>query len=480
MPANEKKSDAKNPPKARIFPNSYEAEQSLLCCLLIDGTAVENIVPVLEKEAFYNKRNQEIYEAMRDLYKSSGAIDIITVNDKLEKMGKADENTLTYLTELNNLLPSGANNSHYAKILHRDAVLRSIITACNVIIEESYHSSDETATLRRAEELIYGISQRLDSGGLAHISRATSELMERIDLLCRNSNLLRGLGTGFRLFDSVTNGLQNGDLIILAARPSVGKTAFAFNIVANAIKSAEPKTIAIFSLEMPAIQLAQRLVCNMADVKMNDVSRGDVQGDSSKNIWRINQNLSDSKIYVDDRSLVRPAEILSQCRRLPSISGSKKVDLVIIDYLQLMMPDNDADSRARKSSSRQEEVAAMSRMMKIMAKELNCPVILLSQMSRGIERRDDRTPLLSDLRESGSIEQDADIVLFLSRENEEDKKNSPIMLSIAKHRNGELKDIRFNWNGEYMRFTESEDQREFVSKKPKSGKPAQTDEISTK
>lgn len=458
--------------KIRIFPNNFEAEQSLLCCLLIDGTAVEEVVPVLELDAFYNKKNREIYDVIQTLYKIGTAIDIITVNDRLEKLGKSDDNTLMYLSELNNLLPSGANFNFYSKILHRDYVLRSLITACNKIVEASYKSSDETATLRLAESLIYGISKEIDNGGLAHISRATSELMERIDTLCKNNGSLRGLTTGFRIFDSVTNGLQKGDLIILAARPSVGKTAFAFNIVANTIKSGDPKTIAIFSLEMPAVQLAQRLVCNMGEVKMSDVSKGDVKGESAKNIWRINQTLSDSKIYVDDRSLIPPSEVLSQCRRLPSIAGTKKVDLVIVDYLQLMLPDN---YKGRASGSRQEDVASMSRMMKIMAKELNCPVILLSQMSRGIESRNDHTPMLSDLRESGSIEQDADIVLFLSRENEEDKMNSPIKLSIAKHRNGELKNIRYNWQGEYMRFIESDDQREFFPSSPPKDKKVDKD-----
>ncbi|NLL56158.1 MAG: replicative DNA helicase [Clostridiales bacterium] len=446
----------------RRFPNNYEAEQSLLCCLLIDGNAVEEVVPSLESEAFYNKRNRIIYEAIQALYQIGTAIDIITVNDMLEKSGKSDDSTLSYLTEIQSLLPSGANFNFYSKILHRDYVLRAIITACNKITEQSYKSTDEIATLRYAEELIYGISKGLDNGGLTHISKATSELMERIDMLCKNNGMLRGLPTGFKIFDSVTNGLQNGDLIILAARPSVGKTAFAFNIVANTIKIGEPKTIAIFSLEMPAVQLAQRLVCNMGEVKMTDVSKGDVKGQSSKNIWKVNQALSDSKIYVDDRSLIPPSEVLSQCRRLPSIAGTKKLDLVIVDYLQLMLPDS---FKGRGPGNRQEEVASMSRMMKIMAKELDCPVILLSQMSRGIESREDNTPMLSDLRESGSIEQDADIVLFLSREIEEDKQNSPIKLTIAKHRNGELRDIRFNWQGEYMRFVESQDQSKFLSRK---------------
>lgn len=457
----------KIPDNIKIFPNNFEAEQSLLCCLLIDGNVVEKIVPIFNENVFYNKKNHSIYKTICQLYKKGSAIDIITVNDLMEKLNLSDDNTLLYLTELNNLLPSGANFDYYSKILYRDYVLRSLITACNTIVAECYESTDENKTLRNAEKLIYSISKELDKGGLTHISGATSELMERIDTLCKNNGMLRGLPTGFRIFDSVTNGLQNGDLIILAARPSVGKTAFAFNIVANTIKVGEPKTIAIFSLEMPAVQLAQRLVCNMGDVKMSDVSKGILKGESSKNIWRVNQTLSDSKIFVDDRSMVPPSEVLSQCRRLPSIAGSKKVDLVIVDYLQLMLPDKE---KGKSYVSRQEEVSSMSRMMKLMAKELDCPVILLSQMSRGIENRDDQTPLLSDLRESGSIEQDADIVMFLTREVNEDKLNSPIILSIAKHRNGELKNIRFDWQGEFMRFTESEDQREYLSVKSKKAR----------
>lgn len=443
--------------KLRVFPNNFEAEQSVLCCMLIDGNAARNLVGKLQSECFYNLKNRKIYEAMQALFGSDTPIDIITVYDYMEKNGTADENTLTYLTTLNTLLPSGANYQQYSKLIFRDMVLRTVITCCNRIIEKAYDSTDADEVVRFAEKAIYDISKDMSHNELTHISKATIEVMERIEKLKKDRNAFRGLPTSFRTFDRITGGLQNGDLIILAARPSVGKTAFALNIVANIINNQDKasKCIAVYSLEMPARQLAQRMMCNLGGVPMDDIKTAELKGDADSSLWKVTQKLSNSKVFINDSSVVTPAEIISQCRRLGAEHNNGRVDLVVVDYLQLM---TSGVSSKGGEANRQQEVANMSRMMKIMSRELNCPVILLSQLSRSIEQRKEKNVQLSDLRESGAIEQDADIVLFLSRENEADRNHSPIILTIAKHRNGECGQIRFNMQGEIMTFSESADQ----------------------
>lgn len=464
----DKSSDKK---KMRIFPNNFEAEQSVLCCILIDGNVARNVVPMLNLEAFYNEKHRRIYKAMVALFNTAAPIDIITVYDYMETNGLSDGETLSYLTTLNNLLPSGANYMQYAKIVFRDMTLRNVITKCNAIIEKAYDATDADEVVFFAEKLIYELSKEMSKNELKHISTATIEVMERIEKLKKDRNAMRGLYTGFRIFDKVTNGLQNGDLVILAARPSVGKTAFALNILANvAEKSADSKCMAIYSLEMPARHIAQRIMSNMGSVSMSDMNSAELKSDGDTRLWKVTQKLSNSKIFINDSSLITPAEVLSQCRRLGAEYNNGRLDLVIIDYLQLMSGSTD-----KSADSRQQEIAYMSRMMKIMARELNCPVILLSQMSRGIENRKEKTPQLSDLRESGAIEQDADIVMFLYREVEEDKHNSPIILDLSKHRNGELKKIRLNWQGEFMSFTESEDQNEYL-KRPQQAHTASESE----
>lgn len=438
----------------KIYPNNFEAEQSILCCILIDGQTASEVVPLLSDEDFYNAKHKRIFEAMQRLHSLTIAIDVITVNDRLVKENNAESDTLTYLAELATVLPSSANFRQYLRIIKRDSILRSLINACNLIIEEAYKSSDSAEAVKYAEAMIYNIAKEQTRNDLEHISESVTKLMTRIDLMIKDKNALRGLMTGFPIFDQKTNGLQKGDLIILAARPSVGKTSFALNIAANIanLQSSQKKTIAIFSLEMPAVQLSQRILCNLSGVSMTDVSKGELKNDADKKIWKITQTLGNSAIYVDDSSMLTPYDVLSKARRLSA--RVKGLDLIIIDYLQLM------SGKSNREVSRQETISEISRTLKIAAKELNCPVMVLSQMSRGIESRTDKAPRLSDLRESGAIEQDADIVMFLSRENESIKnaKEFPILLEIAKHRNGELAKIRYDWEGPYIRFTESKNQ----------------------
>ena len=446
----------KNLQKVKVFPNSYDAERCVLCCLLIDGNVSGEYLTKISPEAFYNKLNRKIFEAMLDVDKANMSVDIVTVNDFLEQKGERD--VLSYLTEIVSLLPSGANCQQYVKIINRDMILRELITRCNEIIEEAYESTDEEETLQIEEKRIFDISNKLTSSALVHISNPAAMLIDRMDAMAKDKNAFRGVMTGFPRFDKLTNGLQKGDLIILAARPSVGKTAFALNIIANIAKrTGEKKVIAFYSLEMPSTQIAQRLLSNMGSVNMNELNTGMLSSSSHKDLWEMTKTLSDSRIFVNDSSVVTPKDILNQCRKLCcSGKGFTSIDLIVVDYLGLM----DNGDNKRKDQNRQQDVSDMSRNMKIAAKELNCPILLLSQMSRGIESRTDKTPVLSDLRESGAIEQDADIVMFLSREIEGNH-DSPIILNVAKHRNGELDQIRFDWAGAYMRFTESENQSKY-------------------
>jgi len=438
----------------KVYPNNYEAEQSVLGCILIDGTVAGDLIPVLEPDIFFSDRHRKIFDACRKLFDANKPIDAITVNDQIEEDRNTDLSMLDYLVELTDRFPSAANYKEYVEILRRDKMHRSIIRVCNETIELAYANKDYKQTLEFIEKGIYELSSTTRRSELIHISEASGQVVARVDALCRDKNSFRGVMTGFKKFDFITNGLQKGNLIILAARPSVGKTSFALNLVANVATTTNPgAVIALFSLEMPAVQLAQRVLCDIGSIPMNSLSRGTAQDREQESLISAHSKISESKVYIDDTSTVKPGEILSKCRRL--YAAEKRIDLIVIDYLQLMASDKE-----RRNDSKQNEISEISRMMKILAKEMNCPVLALSQMSRGIESRDDKTPKLSDLRESGAIEQDADIVMFLSRENENEKSNGnyTVFLDLAKHRNGELAAIRFNWEGQYVRFTQSEDQ----------------------
>ena len=439
--------------KIRVYPNNFEAEQAMLCCIMIDGRVAEEVIPQLKSDNFYNSRHKTIFEAMKKLHNSSISVDIVTLNDLLQKQNDAGDEMAAYLVELMNIQPSAVNYKDYVEILNRDTILRYLIDSCNTITEMAYNATDAQKVVQKAENLIYSISKEQSRRDLAHISEHTGELITRLNDIIKQHGAVRGLMTGFPILDKKTNGLQKGDLIILAARPSVGKTSFALNIVANIAfnQNYKEKKIAVFSLEMPGVHIAQRIVSNLSNVAMTNIGTGSLSTDEDKRIWKVISTLSYSQVYIDDSSIITPNQILSKCRRLSSSLGG--LDLVVVDYLQLMNND-------QYKESRQEAISEISRMLKIIAKELDCPIIVLSQMSRNIESRTDKAPRLSDLRESGAIEQDADIVIFLSRENEQMKDASEytILLQIAKHRNGELAKIRYNWEGPYIRFTESKNQ----------------------
>ena len=452
--------------KAKIMPYSIEAEQSVLGACLIDDDASNSIMNTLTKDDFYLETHQEIYNAMYNIFKKNQPIDYVTLTDELDNANLLQAvGGLEYITNLTNVLPSAANFKVYVEIVKRDSVLRKIISSSQKIIEKAYDSSDKDDALNYAEQLIFEIGKDEETSSLVHIGGALSDVIKKFDNLSKNKDGIKGIATGFKDFDAVTNGLQNSDLILLAARPGVGKTSFAMNIVTNAAIK-ENKKCAIFSLEMPRTQIAQRAICSVASVSMAKALKGDLSVEEWKSLWTANKKLTESGIYIDDSSMNTPMSILSKCRKLKRESG---LDLVMIDYLQLMSSGN------KKVESRQNEVSEMTRFLKIAARELNVPVIVLSQLSRAVEqRKGDHKPQLSDLRESGSIEQDADIVLFIYKPemyNDVQNEDEPgiCTLSIAKHRNGELKDIKLRWIGEYTTFVDKDKRPAF--------KPQDTDRI---
>ncbi|MBQ3494562.1 MAG: replicative DNA helicase [Clostridia bacterium] len=437
--------------KAKMMPHSIEAEQSVLCSLLIDENSSIYIMSKLKVADFYLESHQEIYQAMVDILNMNCPIDYVTLVDQLEKRNALEQvGGIDYIATLSNFLPSAVNHKTYVDLVKRDSLFRQLISAGQKIIEEAYSSSDKDKTLSEAERLIYEIAEKEEQSSLEHIGPSLNEAISQFDSIAQNGASVRGIKTGITEFDKITNGLQNSDLILLAARPAVGKTSFAMNMMTYAAIH-EKKHCAVFSLEMPKIQIAQRSLCSVGKVSMEKAKKGTLSIEEWKSLWVANKQLAESQIYVDDSSMNTPIDILSKCRRLKREKG---LDLVMIDYLQLMTP-------AGKVESRQNAVAEMTRYLKIAAKELNVPIILLSQLSRAVETRkeDGHRPMLSDLRESGSIEQDADIVLFLykaSQYNDIVQEDDPDIceLIIAKHRNGETGKVKMRWVGEYTTFVD--------------------------
>ena len=444
----------------RQYPNNFGAEQYVLCCMLIDGEVLADVAPTINSDYFYNPRHKTIFEAAQSLFNKGVSVNVITVNDVLTKTNKTDIDMLGYLTDLSQITPSAVNYRDHLNILRRDMIMRRLIAISKEIAEDAYTSQDADQSVNNAERLVYGINLAATASGLEHIEAPSSRFLRRLEQMAINPSARKGLRTHFPIFDKITNGLQPSNLIILAARPSVGKTSFALNIISNIIKEHEDAVVAMFSLEMSAEQLVQRILASNTGVDMGKLSSARLSESDQSELWSAHVEASNCRIYFDSTSMQTPGNIASKCRRLKSMTADKRLDLVIVDYLQLMANDKD---KIRSSSSRQTDVSDISRMMKIMAMELQCPVI---------EGRDDKQPRLSDLRESGAIEQDADMVMFLSRENEEEKTKEAcnIILDIAKHRNGELAQIRYVWEGRHVRFTESSDQTMYAFPKTSAKK----------
>lgn len=436
------------------MPNNIEAEQAVLGSILIDDTAAEMLIPILRENDFYLAANRTIFAAMRALQQESKPVDTVSVADALETSRKLDEvGSIEYLNLLAESVPSAASGDHYADIVKRDALIRRVINAGNNIAKFGYESVSGTDALANAEREVYAIAEDITQKELVKADVALGIAMKKIQD-AQLGNLPKNIiFTDFPSLDRMTRGLKPGEMVLIAARPSVGKTAFALNIAANACLN-HNKTVAIFSLEMPGELLVKRMLSYVSKVSLTKM---DMRGGLSSSVdngklYDAFRRLSETQLYIDDYSLNGPSDVLSKCRRLKRERG---LDLVIIDYLQLMTNAG----AAGRDNNRQQEVSDMSRKMKIYAKELDVPIILLSQMSRDVEKRDQHTPMLSDLRESGAIEQDADMVMFLNKENKFNPAvpENLVKLLIRKNRNGPVGDVLLEWDGDTTSFRECVD-----------------------
>ena len=438
--------------KPKMLPNDLEAEQSLLGCLFISQDACADVFPSLAAKDFYSTAHQKIYQAMLDNYFKDVAIDYVTVSSVLTNKGELEEvGGLAYITDLTNYVPSAANYKHYEEIIKNASVLRQIIESSQQTINKAFETGDASAVLAGAEKSIFDISQTRSRSSLEHIKKGVTEAIDLMEKLAIDPNANAGVKTGFPMLDRMTNGFKPGELIIIAARPGIGKTTLAVNFAINsALKYG--KSVAMFDLEMSSLQVAQRFICATGRVPMDMVKGGTKDNNAWATLFETKKILENSNIYIDDTTTITPAEILSKCRRLKAQSG---LDMVIIDYLQLMKSE-----KSSKDGNRQQEVADLTRSIKLAARELGVPILLLSQLNRESEKRTDKTPMLSDLRESGSIEQDADIVMFIADiadESVEQNTNDDAKdytLVIAKHRNGARGNIPIKWKSEFTQFYE--------------------------
>ncbi len=439
---------------AREMPNSYEAETALIGGMLIDGETAVKYLPQLGADDFYTPGHKLLYEAMRTLFAATQPIDLVTVVQQLESDGTlAMCGGVDYVSNLANAIPSVANSEYYFNIVKKHSKLRAMIAIANQMADEAYALDPDDNALSHAEAALYSLAETGRRGKPELINGFIDEAMRDLKQRQENRDAYRGVPTGFPYFDMILGGgFQKSDLIILAARPGQGKTSFAMNCAVNAALSRRPDTkqpysVAVFSLEMSAVQLAKRILCSVGNFDMSQANRAVVDEMGWAKLYGAQARFADTKLYVDESGSVTPAEILSKCRQLKHSVG---LDFVMIDYLQLMQSGKRIDNIVR-------EIAEMTRALKLAAKELDVPILLLSQMSRDIDKRKDPTPQLSDLRDSGAIEQDADIVLFLDRtaktadvENPADDANSSVAgntvyLNIAKHRNGETGSVKLIW-----------------------------------
>lgn len=430
----------------KIPPHNVEAEQAVLGCMLLDSDIIPTVTELIRSDDFYRDDHREICEAIIDLAEVAKPIDIITVSEQLKLRGTLENiGGLDYLAGIANGVPTTANAKHYAKIVEEKSLLRKLIKAASDISGMSYEASEEAAyVLDKAEKSIFDILEKRNTQGFTHIKDVLLETFNRLEELYNSKSYITGIPTGFRDLDEKTAGLQNSDLVLIAARPGMGKTAMALNIAQYAaVQKHVP--VALFNLEMSKDQLVNRMLCSEVMVDSQKMRTGKLEDDDWNKIAQALAPLSEAPIYIDDTPGISVMDIRSKCRKLKL---EKNLGLVVIDYLQLMQGRG-------KTENRQQEVSEISRSLKILAKELNVPVLTMSQLSRGPESRTDHRPMLSDLRESGAIEQDADIVMFLYRDdyyNPDTEKKNIAEVIIAKHRNGSTGTIELRWFGEYTKF----------------------------
>ena len=433
----------------RIPPRNEEAERSVLGAVMLNREVLFDVLEEVEADDFYNSAHKEIYRAINQLYRESKAVDVLTVSEELKRRGVLQMvGGRAYVAQLTLDVPSTVNAVEYAKIVSEKATLRKMITASEDITDKGYRAEmDASEILDYAEKSIFSIAERNQKNDYTDVQSVLLTNIQEIDEAARNQGKVLGTPTGFKALDDKLNGLQKSNLIIIAARPAMGKTAFALNIAQqSAVK--EGSVVMIFDLEMSKEQLGQRLLASQARVEATKLQRGALD----KKDWdRVNLALDEmqkAQIFIDDTPGISLIEIRNKCRRLKAERG---LDLIVIDYLQLM-------TSPEKSDNRQVEISAISRNLKLLAREMDCPVIALSQLSRAPEQRPDHRPNLSDLRESGAIEQDADVVIFLYRDDYYNKENSEkpgvCEINIAKNRSGPTDVVELTWVARYTKFSD--------------------------
>ena len=431
----------------RQMPHSLEGEQAVLGSMLIDPECIKDVMDKLQPGDFYLRQNREIFEAIYSMFSYARPVDGITVAEELRKNGTYDEQTTRrYLAELMEITPTSANVMEYVKIVRDKALLRGVAIAASEItamVQEGIGTAADT--LDAAEQKIFAVRRGQSAQDMVPISRVLPDVLERLGEMTESQDHMPGLSSGFSAVDAKITGLNKSDLLLLAARPGMGKTSFALNIALNVARSSR-KTVAIFSLEMSAEQLVTRILSGEALVENYRLRTGNLRETDWQKIAAAASVLNQLDIRVDDNPMLSAADMNAKCRRLDNLG------LVVIDYLQLM---TSAGDKGNRGENRQQVVSDISRMLKIIAKELNVPGNCLSQLSRANEKRDDKRPMLSDLRESGAIEQDADIVMFLYRDdyyNEDSEKHNIAECIIAKNRHGETGKVELRWMPEYTQF----------------------------
>lgn len=438
----------------KLPPHSLEAEQSVLGAMIVDKEAINTAVETIQPNDFYKEANKEIYETILELYNKNEPVDLITLSEEMKRRGTLDSvGGIGYLTSLSGGVATTANVEYYCKIVEEKSTLRQLIKSCDEIVSKSYEDSEDVnAIIEKAEKNIFDITQGRNNDGFFPIKEVLLESFTKIEEMSMKGDGLTGLTTGFIDIDDKLSGLQKSDLVLLAARPSMGKTALGLNIALNSSLEANAN-VAVFSLEMSKEQLVQRMLSSISHVDLQNIISGKLDEDEWVKIIEAMGPLSETNIYIDDTAGISLMEMKAKCRKLKIESG---LDLVVIDYLQLMQSDTPHESR-------QQEISSISRGLKALAKEMNCPVLALSQLSRAPELRSDHRPILSDLRESGAIEQDADVVMFLYRDeyyNEDSDKKNIGEVIVAKHRNGPTGTVDLVWMGQYTKFVNLEKYRD--------------------
>ncbi len=433
----------------KVPPQSVEAEQSVLGGLMLDTHAWDRIADKLTEEDFYRREHRLIYRAIAALVEASSPADVVTVSEWLEKQHElSNAGGLSYLASLANNTPSAANIGAYANIVHERAVLRSLIHTANRIAHSAYHTEGRSAAdiLDVAEKSIFDISEQgaHRRGGFVPLKGLLTKAVDRIDELFRSESSITGISTGFKDLDDMTSGLQPGDLVIVAGRPSMGKTSLAMNIAENAAVGGKVP-VAIFSMEMPGEQLAMRMMASLGRINAHKVRTGKLEDDDWPRLTHAIGLLADAPMFVDDTPALTPLELRTRARRLKREHGLK---LIVVDYLQLMQAPESGENRAT-------EISGITRSLKGLAKELGVPLIALSQLNRSLEQRPNKRPVMSDLRESGAIEQDADVIFFIYRDevyNEDSPEKGTAEIIIGKQRNGPTGKVKLTFLGEYTRF----------------------------